>query len=108
MQNPVNEGPSFYLKQQLILSILGLPDSLYTMYNDDAGHTEVLLTTTSPSFNPEELENNPESQRLLLEDDDGREVPHIEHGDRQLPAGRSFLVRMLALLCACSLSIGSH
>jgi hypothetical protein len=70
---------------------------------DDGWHTELQLSTSSPVA----YENNSESQRLLAEED-SNEMPHVEQDDRYAPAARMFFIRALALLCACSLSIGSH
>jgi hypothetical protein len=54
---------------------------------------------------------SPEAQRLL--DREGRwdeiQYSHEEIDvQRPLRGGRAFSIRVLALLCACSLSIGSH
>jgi hypothetical protein len=74
---------------------------------DNDWHTELQLSTASSSYNYEQ-ENNPESLRLLVEEEDGNEMPQVELDGRHPPARRMFLIRTLALLCACSLSIGSH
>lgn len=54
---------------------------------------------------------NPEAQGLLDREDqwDELQYPGDDAGPQMpLPAGRVFLMRVLALLCACSLSVGSH
>jgi len=75
--------------------------------DDNDWHTELRLSTASSSYNCEQ-ENNPESLRLLAEEGDENEMPQVELDGRHYPAARMFLIRTLALLCACSLSIGSH
>jgi len=75
---------------------------------DNDWHTELQLSTASSSYNYEQEPNNPEFLRLLAEEEDGSEMPHVELDGRHPPAIRMFLIRALALLCACSLSIGSH
>lgn len=47
----------------------------------------------------------PEEDVLLEED---TTAVHLESDDSQNSATRAYVVRCLALLCACSLSVGSH
>ncbi|KAF7969337.1 hypothetical protein HWV62_27661 [Athelia sp. TMB] len=55
---------------------------------------------------PENIEEHaPESQSLLRGESDAR---HQNGQGPRPPAARTFLIRALALLCACSLSVGSH
>jgi hypothetical protein len=82
------------------------------MPNDDnevLGRTEHHLSTTSLSYHSEQPENT-EYQRLLAEGEEegGNEMLRIEQDRGRLPTTRTLLIRTLALLCACSLSIGSH
>ncbi|CAL1695887.1 unnamed protein product [Somion occarium] len=46
-----------------------------------------------------------EEEELLEEDE---QPVHLESGDLEPSPARAYIVRSLALLCACSLSIGSH
>ena len=72
-------------------------------------HTQLQLSTTSLSYNSDQQEDNPETQRLLVEgNNDGNGMPPVGQEGGRLPAARAFLIRALALLCACSLSVGSH
>jgi hypothetical protein len=78
--------------------------------NDDInvwGHLQ--LSPTSLSRYSEQQVEPPEFQRLLEEEtgeeEDGNDMQHIPHDP---PAARAFLIRSLALFCACSLSVGSH
>lgn len=59
----------------------------------------------------DQQDTNPEVQRLLHREEQWVESQYAqEEADPQMPipTGRVFLMRVLALLCACSLSVGSH
>ena len=77
--------------------------------NDDVlGRTQ--LSVTSLSHDSEQQETHSEPQILLAEDyeESWDEILLIERDPRRLPTTRALFIRTLALLCACSLSIGSH
>jgi hypothetical protein len=67
------------------------------------------LQPVSPSYEEEEEENvdDPDSQRLLPRNSTHEHSPAMSRG-RVFSRKKAFFVRALALLCACSLSIGSH
>lgn len=77
--------------------------------NNSLRHHGLELSTTSLSHHPEH-EGIPETQGLLSEEDEEEPqgIPAEYHRAQHLPPAREFLIRALALLCACSLSIGSH
>ena len=82
-------------------------------YDDDDRTLERPELQPSPMSSPydsELLENNSEFQRLIAEseDDSGYGMPRVEEDHRCVPTTRALLIRTLALLCACSLSVGSH
>lgn len=70
--------------------------------------------TTGPSArdsHPEQQDDDAETQALLDREEQWGELVYAqEESDVQRPllGQRAFLIRGLALLCACSLSIGSH
>ena len=66
-------------------------------------HPEHSLSTTSL----EQQEDYTESQGLLGEDEGVANFQLVEQ-DPRLVSSQVYLIRGLALLCACSLSIGSH
>lgn len=76
-------------------------------------HHELELSTSSLARHSghQQSEGIPEAQSLLHEADEGEETdyPQEEAGrQKSLPVARAFIIRALALLCACSLSVGSH
>jgi len=81
-------------------------------YDDADGleRPELQSSAMSSPYDSELLENNPEFQRLIAEteDDSGYGMPRVEEDHRCAPTTRALLIRTLALLCACSLSLGSH
>lgn len=56
------------------------------------------------SVNISQAHNSEED--VLLEED--TTTVHLESDDSDNSAARAYIVRALALLCACSLSVGSH
>lgn len=77
-------------------------------HNDQDVHDNVWGHDNPPKLSEPVDEHAAETQRLLEEewepqhtvDDPGVQIP--------LPVARAFMIRALALLCACSLSVGSH
>ena len=80
------------------------------MYNDNNVHyIELDISPTSPPWVAQQPEDSSESQRLLMEGEDKTEMSPLEqNGSGHLPMMTRSSMRALALLCACSLSIGSQ
>jgi hypothetical protein len=82
----------------------------YDDVDDALERPELQPSAMSSPYDSELLENNPEFQRLIAEreDDSVYGMPRVEEDHRCVTTTRALLIRTLALLCACSLSVGSH
>lgn len=74
-------------------------------HHDNVGYIELQSSNTSSSYNAEPLEGDSELQVLLKDSEDESRMSFLEHSGKRQPA---FPTRALALVCACSLSIGSQ